>query len=195
MIDFLYEIDVKLFYLINHGMKSPFFDWFMPAYTDYDIYKKILLTLFILFALWWGRKKVLWEIVTAGAGVILCDVVCSQILKKCIARIRPCHVLENVYTIGGCSSSFSMPSNHAANTFCAITVFCLLYPKATFVLLPAGLLLALSRVYLGAHYPSDVLAGMIIGMIFGSTALYLKGRIEKRWVVSKVAEKNGSDEE
>jgi len=88
--------------------------------------------------------------------------------------------------LGGCSSSFSMPSNHAANTFCAITVICFLYPKATILLLPAGLVLAISRVYMGVHYPSDVFAGMMVGIVCGSAALYLKGSIEKRWQVLKV---------
>jgi len=162
----------------------------MPMYTKYDIYKKILLTIFIAFALWWGRKKVLWEIATAATSVIFCDIICSQILKKGIARIRPCHVLDSVHVIDGCSSSFSMPSNHAANTFSAITVICLLYPKATFFLLPAGLVLAISRVYMGAHYPSDVLAGMMIGMVCGGTALYLKGFFEKRWRASKIEGKS-----
>jgi len=46
MTDFIYGIDLKLFFLVNHGMKSPFLDWFMPMYTKYDIYKKILLTIF-----------------------------------------------------------------------------------------------------------------------------------------------------
>ncbi len=67
----------------------------------------------------------------------------------------------------GCNGTYSFPSNHALNNFAAATFFYKLYPNLKWVLFITAFLIALSRVYLGLHYPSDILGGAIIGIIFG----------------------------
>ncbi len=100
-------------------------------------------------------------------AVLLSDWLGNEI-KNAIMRIRPCKALAGVRLLAGCTSSGSMPSNHAANSFAyAITLFyltrnrigtaCRLYPLAL------ASLVALSRVYVGVHYPSDILAGALLG--------------------------------
>jgi undecaprenyl-diphosphatase len=97
-------------------------------------------------------------------------------LKELIERDRPCHILANVKDIANCSNSFSFPSNHAINTFTFATIVTLTYRKFGFLLYTLALLIGYSRVYLGVHYPTDVLAGIICGIVIGHTGykyLYL----------------------
>jgi undecaprenyl-diphosphatase len=72
-----------------------------------------------------------------------------------------------VLTPLGCTGSYSFPSNHAVNNFAAATFFSSLYPRYKSVLFITASLVALSRVYLGLHYPSDIIAGAALGIIFG----------------------------
>jgi undecaprenyl-diphosphatase len=81
----------------------------------------------------------------------------------------------------GCSQSLSMPSSHAANTGAAAFHFLLFYPRLWPGLLLLALVVAYSRVYVGVHYPADVLVGLLVGLISAATiqVLYRLGRA--RW--------------
>jgi undecaprenyl-diphosphatase len=179
--DFLYKIDVAVFSFINHNFSSTFMDWFMEIITDFDFSRKVLILVIVVVALWRWRLKALWVFLLIGLAVGLSDLFSSQILKKTICRIRPCHVIENVRLVVGCSSSFSFPSSHCANTFGFLTVLMRLYPKAIAALLPYGLLLAVSRVYVGVHYPSDALGGMAVGIASGLFVVFVGKFLESRF--------------
>ncbi len=88
-------------------------------------------------------------------------------MKEFFERARPCNALSDVLTPLGCTGSYSFPSNHAINNFAAAAFFSKLFPKYKIILFVSASLVAISRVYLGLHYPSDIIAGAAIGMIFG----------------------------
>ena len=194
MCEWLYDLDVKIFYLINHGMSSPFWDSFMPAYTDFDPIKKIAILVIVVLLIWRLRLKALWLILLVGLASGLSELTSSHILKNVVGRIRPCHVLENVNMLKGCSSSFSFPSSHATNTFSTFTVLMRFFPKAIPIFLIAGFLLLISRVYVGVHYPSDALVGMVLGVCCGFMALYIGKVMESGWEKAKIEGRVSGDE-
>ncbi|MGD9849910.1 MAG: phosphatase PAP2 family protein [Nitrospirales bacterium] len=107
-------------------------------------------------------------------------------LKNLIGRSRPCQVLEQVNQLVGCGGSFSLPSNHAFNSSTVVAFLMVLYPSLGWVLVPVLMLIGLSRVYLGAHYVTDVLAGIVMGVALGGgVAVLLKKMIWDRKRVSK----------
>jgi len=113
----------------------------------------------------------------AGAVVVgLNDFICHNVIKEFFARPRPCHTLPDLEHITNCSNSFSFPSNHASNLFTTATTMSLCFKNLVFLAYTCALLVGYSRVYLGVHYPSDVLGGAIFGALMGFLGykLYLK---------------------
>jgi undecaprenyl-diphosphatase len=103
-------------------------------------------------------------------------------LKHAFDRTRPCHTVADVHLLVGCSHSFSMPSSHAANTGAAAFHFMLFYPQLWSVLLLAALAVAYSRVYVGVHYPGDVMVGLLVGLV---SALVVQAAY--RWIRARRA--------
>lgn len=178
MLDFFYSIDLSIFYFFNHTLSSRGLDKFFSIITNVNNwYIAYLILLGILFTK--GGKKGKWAVL----GIILLVVVSDQFgnfLKEMFGRLRPCNELPDVITPLNCTGSKSFPSNHAVNNFAAATFFYKLYPNYKIVLFTSASLVALSRVYLGLHYPSDIIGGGIIGAGLGCLFSYLHLKIDNR---------------
>ena len=161
-----HSIDLAVFYLFNHTISTGFLDKFFSTITDVNNwYIAYIILIGILFFKGGrtGKLAVLGIIVL----IIVTDQTCYKILKEIFQRPRPCNVLTDVLVPLGCRGSFSFPSNHAINNFAAAAFFSRLYPKYKIILFTTATLVSISRIYLGLHYPSDILGGAVIGMIFG----------------------------
>lgn len=90
-----------------------------------------------------------------------------KVIKSFFHRPRPFHILENVRLLLGPHGGFSFPSGHATISFCLAAVIALRYPKLRYASFSAASLVAISRVYIGVHYPSDILTGAVIGVFTG----------------------------
>ncbi len=161
-----YSIDLAIFYFFNHTISTSFLDKFFSIITNVNNwYIAYLILLGILFFKGGRTGKM------AVLGIIILITVTDQtgykLLKEFFERARPCNALSDVLTPLGCTGSYSFPSNHAINNFAAAAFFSKLFPKYKIVLFVSASLVAISRVYLGLHYPSDIIAGAAIGMIFG----------------------------
>jgi undecaprenyl-diphosphatase len=164
--DIFYSIDLTIFYFINHTISTGSLDKFFSIITNVNNwYITFLLLLGILFFKG-GRLGKL-----SAVGILILITITDQsshiLLKEFFERARPCNTLSDVLTPLGCTGSYSFPSNHAVNNFTAAAFFARLYPGYRTVLFIIASLVALSRVYLGLHYPSDIIAGAAIGFIFG----------------------------
>lgn len=166
MADFLYSIDLSIFYFFNHTISTGFLDKFFSIITNVNNwYVAYVILLFICYFKGGTKGKI------AVLGIVLLvlftDQIGHKVLKEIVQRIRPCNALSDVITPLGCNGTFSFPSNHALNNFAAATFFYILFPRLKWALFITASLISVSRVYLGLHYPSDILGGAIIGSCFG----------------------------
>ena len=170
------SLDTQLLLLINHGTANAVFDVLMPALSSQGY---LLVLPFLLYTIFRSvaQEKVrrntyltaaLWTIAISCCAVYLAEWV-EDVLKIAIARERPCRVIEGIQLVTTCPKSYSMPSGHAISSFAfAIPLFYLTHPYLVlkwrvFPLVLASLI-AFSRLYLGVHYPTDVLMGTLLGI-------------------------------
>ncbi len=181
MTDFLYSIDLSLFYFFNHTIANPVFDKFFVFITDVTHwYIAYIILWFIVF--FKGGKIGKLAAIGAIFLIIVSDQLSSSLLKNLFDRIRPCKQLADVRLIVNCSGSFSMPSSHAFNNFAIAVYFSKLFPKFKWILITVATLVAISRPYIGVHYPSDIFVGAIIGglvgYLFSILVIYLNSKIQ-----------------
>lgn len=172
MIQELLQIDRALFYFFNVKIANPVFDVLMPFITK-DINLRIFLALIWVGLLIFGGKKGRMVAILLIPAIAISDQLSSHIIKPLVGRIRPCYELEGVRLLVGCGSGLSFPSSHAVNSLTVATLTSKFYKKYSPYLLLFAFLISFSRVYVGVHYPADVLAGMIIGAIVGFSVVYL----------------------
>lgn len=173
--EFFVYIDRLLFSFFNRTIANPVLDALMPFITDLN---KFTLSFIIAGVIWlvliiWGGKT--GRIVAAGIVLViaLADQFNSAVLKSIFERARPCHYVdglfnvENVRLLVGCGGGRSFPSSHAANNAAVATLLTWYYPRFKWWFIAFAGTIGFSRIYVGVHFPTDVLAGFIVGIICG----------------------------
>jgi undecaprenyl-diphosphatase len=166
------ELDTDLFFLLNYKAQNVVLDFLMPILTNLD-YWRIPFILLAIFLLVFGRKEGRITVLLLVLGITLSDQICNNVLKPLVGRVRPCNVLDNVHLLINCTQSFSFPSSHATNIFTGMILFSFVYRKLKVPLITIAALVAYSRVYVGVHYPFDILAGTILGIACAITIIVL----------------------
>jgi membrane-associated phospholipid phosphatase len=187
--------DIWLFYLINHGSVNALFDILMPVLSNKGYLLALPLGAYIMaLACKEPPEKrraaihlAIWTIVIAVISFLLADWFTNEI-KYVIKRIRPCNALEGVRLLGGCTQTYSHPSGHSTNSFAyAIALFIMTRGtvKLSWRIYPLALagLVAYSRVYLGVHYPADVISGAIVGGLSAFMVISLFRFAKKKYMV------------
>jgi undecaprenyl-diphosphatase len=177
MLEFLYQIDLKFLYFINHTLSNPFFDKLFPFTTEVKNWYITYIILFLILIVKGGRIGKI-----AAVAIILLIITTDQfssfVLKSLVGRIRPCNVFPDLNVLVTCTESFSFPSSHAVNNFGAAMFFAKIFPKYKWSFFIVATLMAFSRPYVGVHYPSDAIGGALIGMIFGYIFAFIVIRID-----------------
>lgn len=161
----LYGIDRTIFLLINRTLENPVFDHLMPALSNKWLGFLVVAVVVPCLLIRYGRR--VWLVIALAVLAVAVSDLGAGLLKHAVQRVRPCHVIAEVHLLAGCTRSFAMPSNHASNMFALAGVVGSLLPAWRWVLLPLAGGVAYSRVYLGVHYPADVLVGAACGAMLG----------------------------
>lgn len=169
-------MNVDLFYFFNHNLQNPVFDMTMPLFTHVGgfIWMVCILIAVIIFAKFTNRDTLKKIAVLALIALLFSDLIVFC-LKHLINEPRPFVTFNDVNLLIVEQDPYSFPSGHAASTFSVITFFILNmkelvkrhYLIIDAVLIIFALCIPFSRIYVGVHYPGDVLAGALIG-IFGA---------------------------
>ena len=160
--------DHSLFNFINQSLANPVMDAVCPVLRNKYTWMPVYVggSLFVIYKY---RLQGLWMVLFAGLAILISDQ-SSNLIKTFIHRLRPCHVERGVrLLIDQCSDTFSFTSNHAANHF-ALSIFVAFLFRhwwLTMLMMFWAASVAFSQVYVGVHYPSDVGAGAILGILAG----------------------------
>ncbi len=176
MFHFLQEIDENLFHLINQTFANPFADWFFPLFNHAAPFLP-----FLVLGLGWlafSSHRRYWLIAfVVTASLMIGDAFIFNPLKQWIARPRPAAVLENVRALAsGATGGYSFPSSHTANAFLVATLLFFLLKKWRWIPLVGAFFIGIARIYVGVHYPSDVIGSAILGTGLG-TVFFFNGRL------------------
>jgi len=166
----LEHFDQQVFLFLN-SFNSPFWDKVMFTVTGILIWFPLYVAILTYIALKHKRKFLIIFLVII-LGVILADQ-SSVLIKNLTHRLRPCHepALDGLVHIvnGKCGGLYSFVSSHAANSFNVALVSLLFIKKRwyTISIIIWALVIGYSRIYLGVHYPGDVLCGSVLGTLIG----------------------------
>jgi undecaprenyl-diphosphatase len=167
----LEHLDQHLFLILN-SLNSPFWDQVMHAISGRVIWAPLYLAILIFMGIKYKRKFfiILLFIILA---ITLSDQLSVQLFKNIFHRLRPCHEpsLEGLVHLvnGECGGKFGFVSSHASNSF-NVALLSLLFIKKrwfTISIILWALVIGYSRIYLGVHYPGDVICGSLLGALIG----------------------------
>ncbi|MBC8527167.1 MAG: phosphatase PAP2 family protein [Candidatus Cloacimonetes bacterium] len=169
MLELINNFDGNLFLFFNRDIANPFFDLIFPFITELKFWVIpgiIAIAIFIKLE----HKKALLVLGLAVIAVLLSDSIAYRILKPLFGRIRPCNpsaLIEGGRFLLGYNTSYAFPSNHASNMFALATLFTCFYRKRTAYFFGFAAIIGFSRIYVGVHYPIDVVGGAVLGVIIG----------------------------
>ena len=175
----IFKFDSSILLWIQDNVRSDFLTPIMKVITHLGD-KGILWILVTLALLWYYKTRKLG--VRCMVSMVIGLVITNLILKNWVARVRPYELIEGLQLMVEKQHDFSFPSGHTTNSLaCAWVIFRRAPKKWGVPALILAILISLSRLYVGIHYPTDVLGGAVIGIGSACLSLALVPKLEKRF--------------
>jgi undecaprenyl-diphosphatase len=188
MLEKILELDTQIFLWFNKGCSNAVFDAVMPFLRQ----AKNWIPLYFIFGVFTFvryKKRGFLVFLFCCLSVALADRISSGILKPEIGRLRPCHnqALKEkmVLRLTSCGGQFGFVSSHAANHFALALFFAVQFKTKRFPYLKVLLFgwaasISLAQIYVGVHYPLDILFGAILGLLCAQISLFLYHKLESK---------------
>ncbi len=184
--NWLQTLDVRLFHGVNLSLANSFLDSWMPFFSGNRYFAPAVVLLSAL-VVWKGGARGRLCVLALILVVFLGDSFVCHPIKDLVHRPRPFLALADARVPEGVgrANTGSMPSSHAANWFAAAMVLLIYYRPTVWFMLPLALIVSFSRVYNGVHFPSDVLAGAVLGAGYAAGGVWTLDafwqRVGRRW--------------
>ncbi len=195
MSELLSNIDLQLFHWINSGLKNSFFDFIMPLLREKSNWIPFYAILFLFVFRNFSKEKSIAIILAAILTVGISDTLSSKVIKPIIERPRPCHIMEKeINLLIHCGGGYSFTSSHATNHFAIGTFLGLVFfpfiKKRSLILfwIWAGII-SFAQIYVGVHYPFDILCGGILGILIGGSVYRLMNYSLEKYLKKKKKER------
>jgi undecaprenyl-diphosphatase len=196
MIETLNNIDTEVFLFLN-GHHCSAMDWPMWFLSSRWSWLIALVAAYLVVALMHDKRRWWLPLAAIGLCFLLADRGSVMLFKDTVCRLRPCHARPDVHLFReGCGGQYGFVSSHAANAFALVTFFWLRYRRkknssnqtikqsriVPICLLVWAVLVCYSRIYLGKHYPGDILCGALFGLLVGWVVWWLTDFFEKKFL-------------
>ncbi|WP_341272840.1 phosphatase PAP2 family protein [Cecembia calidifontis] len=195
MMEKIGQLDQELFLFLN-SFHSDFLDPIM--FTMTKTWPWIPMYVFFTYLIMAHYKKESWWVFMAvGLTILFADQTASGLMKPYFERLRPCHepLLEGmVHNYGYCGGGkFGLASSHAANSFGVATIMSLTlafkYPWLKWLFAWAAVF-SYTRIYLGVHYPGDILVGALVGILSAMAGYFIMKKVRDKIYRSNISDKN-----
>jgi len=176
-------MDAALFHFINSTLANSAFDFFFPWFTNIQrtaTFHFFLLPVILIATFYSFRLR---GLAVLAVGAILTwsvDVLCSIAIKPLVNRPRPFEVLPDAIVRVAPPGGSSFPSGHAVDAFFLAVFLTFIYPRLSWLYFAIAFLIAVSRVYIGVHYPGDVFGGAVIGSALAISVMAFYRRLDSR---------------
>jgi len=176
--DFIRTLDTNILLYIQEHIRSENFNDFWIFFTSLgDNGILWIITSLVLICFKKTRKIGL----VCGVAIFIGALITNITLKNLVARTRPFYAIEGLITLIDYPSDYSFPSGHATSWFAGgMGMFLTVKKRYSFIFLILALLMAFSRLYVGVHYPTDVLAGLIVGTLSAILSYFIV-----KWIYNK----------